>query len=342
MNQQIKFSIIVPVYNTQKYIKRCIQSVISQQYDNYELILINDGSIDDSGIICEQYSSKYDNITYFFKDNGGPASARNVGLDNATGDYLLFLDSDDRMCEDLLYKLNDIISEEKCDIYFGMSIYYYEHNNMLVPDKQNYNNEILKNGSSIDVLHDILHHNILFLSVWRHTFKRNFIEENNIRFDETLIGPEDGDFVINTTLSAKTYGSAMIPFCYYTDQRENSIVSLQRYVTIKSYFLLSIKWYLYVKKLQPVTNNDSSLYLISYFANSFLDAIASSGRLKKVDREKLKELIIEHEFIMKDVKGINKKVSLSIYRTLRYINAAPILRFLYRVNSKIKNTFKKT
>ena len=91
----MKFSLIVPVYNSEKTISRCVDSIIKQSFSDYELILVNDGSKDKSLELCEEYERKYKNIRVINKENGGASSARNAGLDVAEGDYILFSDSDD-------------------------------------------------------------------------------------------------------------------------------------------------------------------------------------------------------------------------------------------------------
>ena len=90
-----EISIIVPVYNVEKYIRRCIDSLITQTFKSIEILLIDDGSKDNSGAICDEYALKDDRVKAFHKKNGGVSSARNIGLDNATGTYIMFCDSDD-------------------------------------------------------------------------------------------------------------------------------------------------------------------------------------------------------------------------------------------------------
>ena len=93
-------SIIVPVYNAEKYIKRCVNSILNQSFKEWELILVDDGSSDNSGQICDDYSRQYNNIMVLHKNNGGVSSARNTGIKNATGKYIMFCDSDDYVaCE---------------------------------------------------------------------------------------------------------------------------------------------------------------------------------------------------------------------------------------------------
>ena len=95
-------SIIVPIYNTEKYLHRCIDSVLAQTYKDFELLLIDDGSTDSSGVICDSYAAKDGHIKVFHKENGGVSSARNLGLDNAQGEWITFVDSDDYIEENFL------------------------------------------------------------------------------------------------------------------------------------------------------------------------------------------------------------------------------------------------
>ncbi len=131
MNKQIDndimFSVIVPVYNVEGYLKECVDSILNQSYCDYEVILVDDGSTDRSGVICDEYAQCSDKIKVIHKENGGLSSARNAGIDAAKGNYVLFIDSDDFYCdEQCFYKFAQIISEEKPDFlmykhgkYFG-------------------------------------------------------------------------------------------------------------------------------------------------------------------------------------------------------------------------------
>lgn len=94
-NQSPKISVIVPVYNVQKYLSRCIDSILAQTFTDFELLLINDGSKDNSGKMCDEYAKKDTRIHVFHKENGGVSSARNLGLENVQGEWITFIDSDD-------------------------------------------------------------------------------------------------------------------------------------------------------------------------------------------------------------------------------------------------------
>lgn len=108
-----KISVIVPVYNAEKYLHRCIDSILEQTFTDFELLLINDGSKDNSGKICDEYAAKDSRVRVFHKKNGGVSSARNMGLDNAKGDWVTFVDSDDSINSNYLYSM---ISQSDADM----------------------------------------------------------------------------------------------------------------------------------------------------------------------------------------------------------------------------------
>lgn len=111
-----RISIIVPVYNIEEYLPRCIESILNQTYTNFQLILVNDGSKDSSGTICDEYAIKDERVVVFHKENGGSSSARNVGIEAATGEYLGFVDSDDYIEPDMYEKMIAAMDETGCNI----------------------------------------------------------------------------------------------------------------------------------------------------------------------------------------------------------------------------------
>ena len=118
--QSPKISIIVPVYKVEQYLPKCIDSILAQTFQNWELLLIDDGSPDNSGNICDEYAHKDSRIRVFHKKNGGVSSARNLGLDYAEGDYVMFVDSDDWISNDCLQVCLDEIKKDKLDaLQFG-------------------------------------------------------------------------------------------------------------------------------------------------------------------------------------------------------------------------------
>lgn len=113
MKEQCFFSIIIPIYNGYEYIHRCLDSIINQTFTSYEVILVNDGSTDNSAELCLQYSEKYSHITLISKNNEGVSLARNTGIDYATGKYIIFVDVDDALRKDALQISYDKIIEKE-------------------------------------------------------------------------------------------------------------------------------------------------------------------------------------------------------------------------------------
>lgn len=109
-------SIIVPVYNVDKYLERCLESVINQSYKKLEIILVDDGSTDDSGTICDEYKKKDSRILVVHKENGGLSDARNAGINLATGEYLTFIDSDDYVSTDMIKCMVDLAEKLSCKV----------------------------------------------------------------------------------------------------------------------------------------------------------------------------------------------------------------------------------
>lgn len=116
MENNLRFSIVVPIYNVEKFLDQCITSVLSQNYDNYELILVDDGATDDSGKICDTYALKNDHIRVIHKANGGLVSARRAGVMVAKGEYVGYVDGDDWVADNWLAEVDKVIMESHPDI----------------------------------------------------------------------------------------------------------------------------------------------------------------------------------------------------------------------------------
>lgn len=189
------FSIIVPVYNVQQYLPRCIESILNQSIKDFELILINDGSTDKSGDICDLYAQKDDRIIVVHKENGGVSSARNYGLDIAKNEYIVFVDSDDYIYKNYLEKLyNPNVDMVLCNIKYDQNNnkdYYILNNNLC--------GEFNINGEVIDKIIESKY----FCSVYSKMFKRSIIKENKIKFKENISLGEDTMFVVDYLVKSK-------------------------------------------------------------------------------------------------------------------------------------------
>lgn len=210
-NQVPLVSIIVPVYNAEKYLNRCIDSILSQTMTDFELLLIDDGSKDNSGRICDEYAEKDARVRVFHKPNGGVSSARNLGLDNAKGKWITFVDADDRCScnylEHLLSKVDDdtdlIISYAViCDSTGEKAEVYPEY-------KVN-----ATNFERLFVDSDMHWHT----SPWAKLYRASIIYENSLRFNEMMHIGEDADFLFSFMLiTDKIYVSSDTNYYYTCD-----------------------------------------------------------------------------------------------------------------------------
>jgi raffinose-raffinose alpha-galactotransferase len=112
-------SVIIPVFNVEQYIERCVESVINQEYKNIEIILVDDGSTDQSGMLCDELATKDERIHVIHKKNGGLSSARNSGLEHASGEWVTFIDSDDWVTEDYVSGMYNTAEMSKADVVIG-------------------------------------------------------------------------------------------------------------------------------------------------------------------------------------------------------------------------------
>lgn len=185
---EVKISIIIPVYNAEKYIKECINSVIKQDYNNWELILIDDGSTDNSSTICREFIIKDKRIKYIHQTNSGVSVARNTGLAHANGEWVMFLDADDQIKTQTLSKVqesmkdHDIIRFEAIDSFSKI---------MELPSCE-----------SKDYLLEVLHRKT-FLAIWGGIYKKSLFIENHISFDPELKYGEDWIVLIQLLTHSK-------------------------------------------------------------------------------------------------------------------------------------------
>ena len=139
-----KISVIVPVYNVEQYLERCVDSIINQTYKNLEIILVNDGSTDNSGQICDELAKKDDRIRVIHKKNGGVSEARNVGVKEISGEYIIFIDSDDYIDKKMFSVLYSQIKLEAADVSVCGVMNIYENNN--IPQARNTNEYLILNN----------------------------------------------------------------------------------------------------------------------------------------------------------------------------------------------------
>ena len=217
----IKVSIIIPVYNVEKYVSRCLESVINQTLKEIEIIIVNDGTIDTSLNICEKYKIKDSRIKLFSKANEGLGLTRNYGMERANGKYIAFLDSDDYVECDFYEKLYKNIEKNNTDAVFGNIKLHTYDNKIIQKDKIVFKDEVI---SSEKYMYNLLHvmdktdykNNYMGMCVWRSLYKNEVIKKNNIKFEsERKFISEDILFNIDYCMKAKNISLEKNAYYYY-------------------------------------------------------------------------------------------------------------------------------
>ena len=190
-------SIVIPIYNAEKYLEECLNSIKNQTYKNFEVIMVNDGSKDDSETICKRFSEDDTRFRYFLKVNGGASSARNFGLDHVTGDFITFIDADDWVDENHLEVLINNIKENNSDMAvssikkfdnvssFEFRVYSNQEKYLL-----NYNK--LNREEFLVILPKLIHASNSYKIAVSKLFKKELV--TGVRFDESIVYGEDLDF----------------------------------------------------------------------------------------------------------------------------------------------------
>ena len=201
----LKISIIVPVYKIEKYVRECIDSILVQTYQDWELLLIDDGSPDNSGVICDEYAQKDSRIRVYHKENGGVSSARNLGLEKMTGEWVMFVDADDTIKPNTLdLCINKCIDNNLDIIQFSFS--------------RGLNDSFCHSDQTEPLTsEEYIRADKLLMSVWGSLIRSSIIIENNIYFDKTLKLAEDQIMIMDCIRNAQRLQRIPNQLYYYRD-----------------------------------------------------------------------------------------------------------------------------
>lgn len=266
-------SLIIPVYNVEKYLEETLNSVINQRFSDYEVILVDDGSVDRSGLICDKFAAVHENIKVIHKENGGQSSARNLGIKAAKGEFLAFLDSDDIICDRYYF---ESVSKKMVTDTDVIHFRYYKY---FSPDS------ISDCGISMsgldgleknDVLHELVKRDAFFCSCWSKCVRRSLIVDNNLYFDENL-SCEDMDWYFSVIEKVQHIEVVDKPFVYYR-QRPNSVTASFKPESIDGFIYTVEKW---EKIFQRIDDPRLKETLLSALAKLYCNLLISFSRHQK-------------------------------------------------------------
>lgn len=288
-----KISVIVPIYNVEEYLERCIKTIINQTYKDLEIILVDDGSTDSSGKICDNYAKKDNRIVVIHKKNGGLSDARNAGIDKSTGKYLYFIDSDDYIELNMLEDLYHNCVDNSCEIAISNKFIEYDEKNFyeqksILADKV---------ADSIEALE------LLLLSdpaIWNKLFLKDLF--NNIRFPK---GKLYEDIITTPFLFEKAKRVYFNSNSYYHYiQRNNSIVHKKFSLKKMDYAYNAKELYNLILKKYDTLIEQANAYYILVLTTSLTDIYKERKKYRK-----------EYQYLIDELKKFKK-----IYKNNKYIN----------------------
>lgn len=221
-NDNLLISIIIPVYNVEQYLASCIDSVLNQTYQNIEIILIDDGSPDSCPSICDFYAAKDKRVRIIHQQNRGLSVARNVGIEAATGKYIVFLDSDDMLAQtDVIQNLADFFIKTKAEVTYCSNVIRFTENNDIIKPKELSDEFLL-----VDPVdwHSIVRKNCFCYSAWTFVVSRMFILEHSLFFKENLIY-EDMEWIPRLLFAQKNLKFNIFTKPFYIYQRNSTSIT---------------------------------------------------------------------------------------------------------------------
>lgn len=294
-----KFSIIVPVYNVEEYIDDCLKSIFNQSFKDFEVIVVNDGTKDNSMDIVKNYDVKVIN-----QENAGLSAARNTGVKSSTGEYLLFIDSDDYIEKDLLKNINNNLKDNPDVLRFQIKEIFDD--NRIVNHKEN----SFDTTNGVEAFTKICNYHFIE-NAWSYVIKRKYYLDNKFEFKK---GTYHEDYGLMPLVIIKANKVKSISYIgYYYRQRSNSIMSSTDYNKTKKKVDDFYNHYLYLNKEINKTKLDNKIFK-SYISNSLLIKICELNNKdykiykSKVKKDKVIDNLLDDSLIRK-IKKLLFKIS---------------------------------
>ena len=304
----MKLSIIIPVYNVEQYLQSCVQSVITQTYQDLQVILVNDGSTDSSGILCDQLAQQDSRMQVVHKENGGLSDARNAGLKVATGDYVAFLDSDDvYLLKDGLELLMALAQAEQPDVLLFQAVDVYPNHQSV---RKAYDEDYMATHSGTEVFAQLVRTQSFNMSACFQLIRRELLENHQLYFEKGLLS-EDVDWSLRLWKHVSKVRAINLPLYGY-QHREGSITTTYTIRYLRSYEHIFAKFVqLYNER---VVDAHTELYwktVMGYLAQMYTNCLYNYGQLTMQERK-------DNYYILRDYASLlNHSISIKSNRVVK-------------------------
>lgn len=302
------FSVIVPVYNVEKYLSECIDSILMQSFTDFELILVNDGSTDGSGQICDRYAESDNRINVIHKPNGGLSDARNAGTRGAQGEYIIYIDSDDYISSKDFFK-SIYESVKGSDILLYKHQKFFDTDGQLLPCGYSYEN-INAEDAFVVKLRKLVIGDAFYGMAWIKAFRRELVIRNDIEFEVGLLG-EDMDWNYHLITHAQSLAVIDEPFIAYR-QRANSITTSIKLKNLTDFIYILEKW---SKKIQEeIKDQEFKETLFGSMAKYYSNLLITYNRVHDKQKKEYIKRIKDLAWILKYAMSKRPKMVAKVYR----------------------------
>ncbi len=295
------FSIIIPVYKVEKYLSKCVESVLAQDFDDWEAILVDDGSPDNCPALCDDYAKKDNRIKVIHKTNGGLSDARNAGIAAASGKYVLFLDSDDYLYSDTVLKeISTSLKNANCPEICYLPNEYWSSNPDSVSKK--YKDETIPLEK---FLNRVIKNYYLHTAGQQFVLQLDYFKENSLRFEKGILH-EDELWFAQILLSAKNIHICPCVFYFYVDNRKGSIINSVKEKNVKDKLYIANKIVIlsknFPRKLQKLFTTRAAQIVSGLIQSKKALEFTNSSKelkkeLKKSEKLLLKSTKLKHKIL---------------------------------------------
>lgn len=305
----MKVSFILPIYNVEKYLSECVESILVQTYSDFEILLVDDGSPDNCPALCDEWARKDDRIKALHKSNGGLSDARNYGLEHAQGDYVVFVDSDDFWVnKDCLENLMNVVDvHPECD-FIGFNCSYYYYDTKTFKKWVAYDESLSKPTDKDTVLCSLVASGTFPMSACLKIIKRKSLSEINLHFIKGLLS-EDIPWFINLLEGAK---KCMFINDYIYAYRQGVVGSISNSFSVRNFNSILRIIDNELQKLEGRTFNEKTKdYIKSFLAYELCICLGGLGQLEKSVRNEYYEKLKPYKWLLKFCQNPKvKKVSI--------------------------------
>lgn len=290
-------SFVIPVYNVERYLEECVESILCQNTESFQIVLVDDGSTDASREICDRYAARYSNIQVIHKANGGLSSARNAGIAAAEGKYVTVVDSDDKICSGSVAELLHWIQTENADLCFLHADRLFPNNELMDLNEEIVRSELHGKSKEAAIRHLATRPKYPGCA-WAKLYRRSFLNDHDLHFPYDTRYSEDLGFVRDCILCADSFDVLDVPFYLYRQSRQGSITNKK---SAKSFYDLLLFVTESVDKLtvnkKPI--NEISRFAMSFAAYEYAALLHLYHKIPKADKKQALEKMAAYRWVLR-------------------------------------------